>query len=270
MQSDQTSLGVPTEIEQMARKHTMGSVRNIFGSNTYLAHARRRGGFVMLGTALVFCLIGIACMAGGAAGWVFIIIALIPLGLSPLFFSWASRLEKSAIRLYLYKDGFIYYGRDHTAQPFRWDQITAVWRHVIRLYRNGSYIRTMYLFIIQRKDGLKIELNDDLGAIEIVGDTISEQTTRILLPPAMEQVMKGQTISFGPLSLKRQELSKGGQVLPCQQIEAVDLHEGFVRVKRWGKWSNLEEMRKVPNVMVFLNLAETFLKQEKDRGTSIS
>ena len=266
MQQVQSSIAAPAEIQQIASKYKMGAIGNEFGHNTQLAQARRRGGYVLLVFALLLCLFGLASMAGGAAGWVFILIAIFPGGFSLYCFSWASGLENKAIKVYLNEKGFIYKDGNNAAQPFRWDQITQVWRNVIRVYRQGASknsapIRIMHAYTIQRADGYKVTLNDDISLMEIVGDVISKQTTKVLLPLAQESYAKGDTVSFGPLSLNQQGLIKDQNVLPWQQIEAVDTQDGTVRVKRQGKWSNWGDANKIPNLFVFLNLTESILQQ---------
>jgi hypothetical protein len=68
MQAVQPSIAAPAEIQQIAGTYKMGSIEYDFGPNTSLASARRRGGYMMMVMTLIFCLIGLASMSGGAAG----------------------------------------------------------------------------------------------------------------------------------------------------------------------------------------------------------
>ncbi|HEY7416639.1 MAG TPA: SHOCT domain-containing protein [Ktedonobacteraceae bacterium] len=263
MQTFQKSIAAPAEIQRVADTYKMGTISNEFGPNFALVRVRRTGGYMMLGMAGVLCLCGLASMAGGAAGWVIIIIGILPALAGIAFFAWASGLEHKAARLYLCEQGFIYKDGANAAQPFRWDQITQVWRNVIRVYQKNSLgqddslLRIMHSYTVERKDGYKITLNDAFSAVEVVGRVISEKTTLILLPAARESYARGETVGFGPVALNQQGLIKGSNVLPWQQIEAIDTKDGYVRTQRNGKWVHLEDISKIPNLAVFLALADS-------------
>lgn len=166
--------------------------------------------------------------------------------------------------VYVFEQGFLFKKGNEAPQPFRWDQIEAVWYHVTRHYRNGIYTGTTHNYRVRRKDGYQIVLNDRFTNVEKLGDTISNQVTKILLPQVIAAYNAGQTITFGPLSVNRQGLTNVlGNLLPWPEIKDIEIQRGFVAVSRagkWLKWSN-QSVKDIPNVFVFIALVKALLRK---------
>lgn len=174
-------------------------------------------------------------------------------------------MKRRDIHVYLCDQGLIYTGARIHPQPFRWDQM-QVWRAVTRYSRNGIHTRTTYRYTIQRQDGYRIILQYFVG-IKTLGETISNQITQAVLPQATQAYNAGQTVQFGSLSLNRQGVSNGWNVLPWSQVEAIDVTNGVVSVKRqggWFRWSKVAASA-IPNLFVFLALTNAILKSAGKR-----
>lgn len=273
MQAVQPSIAAPAEIQQVASKYKMGAIAREFGPNTYLAGARRRGGYTMLVLALVFCLIGLASMAGGAAGWVFIIIALLPGIIGLVFLSQASNIENNIVKIYLCEKGLIHKDHSQAAQPFRWDQISSVVRSVKITVMYGSRqmpppVIVKITYTIHRVDGYKFLLDNTISGFDLLHLRVENEVKQIQLPAAIQSYTNGQTVNFGSLSLNQQGISKGNEYLPWQQIEAVKYEitdsQEVVMVKKQGAWLNWAKVTTstISNLAVFLALADYALKQQ--------
>jgi len=166
--------------------------------------------------------------------------------------------------VYVFEQGFLFKKGNEAPQPFRWDQIEAVWYQVTRHYRNGIYTGTTHRYRVRRKDGYQIVLNDRFTNVGRLGDTISNQVTKVLLPQVIAAYNAGQTITFGPLSVNRQGLLNVlGNLLPWSEITGIDIQRGYVAVSRagkWLKWSN-QPVANIPNVFVFIALVKTLLRK---------
>lgn len=166
--------------------------------------------------------------------------------------------------VYVFEQGFLFKKGNEAPQPFRWDQIEAVWYQVTRHYTNGVYTGTSHRYQVKRKDKYQIVLTDRFTNVGNLGDTISDQVTRTLLPQVIAAYNAGQTITFGPLSVNQQGLVNIlGHVLPWSEIKGIDIQRGYIAVSRagkWLKWSN-EPVRKIPNALVFINLVRSLLNK---------
>jgi hypothetical protein len=194
----------------------------------------------------------------GTPSSVFLGLLLAVLGIFLVLRSW--NVLKSSLAVYLCEQGLIYSRANVSPQPFRWDQI-QVWRSVTKHYRNGVYTGTTSVYTIQRQDGYRVVLSDDLHQIQSLGETICNQVTKWRLPHALQAYQRGETVQFGSLSLNQQGISNGSDLLPWSQIEAIDVKEGVVSVKRRGSWFRWCKVgaSAIPNVFVFLALVSAVL-----------
>lgn len=164
--------------------------------------------------------------------------------------------------VYVFEHGFLYKKGNEAVQPFRWDQIEAVWYQVTRHYTNGVYTGTTHRYKVRRRDSYEIVLNDRFTKVGQLGETINNQVTKTLLPQVVAAYNAGQTITFGPLSVNRQGLTNIlGKLLPWSEITGIDTQSGYIAVRqagKWLKWSN-QPVARIPNAFVFLALVKSLL-----------
>ena len=160
-------------------------------------------------------------------------------------------------RVLVFPDGLAYTKGAHT-EICRWNDVAAVWQQVTRHYAHGVYMSTTHTYTVQRRDGKKFVFRDELLDVEKLGNTIQAEVTKRLLPRAVETYNSGGVVNFGKLSLSRQGLSNGKETIPWSQVKEVRLGQGFITVKKegkWLKWSNVT-VASTPNVFVFLSLVD--------------
>jgi hypothetical protein len=197
------------------------------------------------GSLLILALIGVLLIAGGIYYMLYGVI----------YKNWG---------VYVYERGFAHKKGSEAAQPFRWDQIEAVWYNVIRHYRNGVYTGTTHNYRVRRVDGYEIVLNDRFANVAALGDTVSNQVTGAKMPQVIAAYNAGQTITFGPLSLNRQGIQNAnGNLLPWPEIKDVSLQKGYVAVSKAGKWLrwSSQPVRNIPNVFLFITMVKFILKK---------
>lgn len=248
-------VAAPAEIQQIASTYKMGGIRALHGP------ARLRNAWLFI----LFLALGLLITAGGLSAsnvlGLLMGIAFCVYGFVILF---QGRSLHRNIKIYICEHGFIYAHANEAAQPFRWDQITKVWRKVtVVLSRYREMSRTDSTYTIERKDGYKIILGSDtLADMANLGKTISEQTSTILFPLAVQNYNQGQTVIFDRLSVNKQGLQQDQELIPWQQIEAIDTQSGTLRIKRQGTWKLSLPCPQIPNLFVFLSLTDSILKTQ--------
>lgn len=255
---------IPQNIMEMAGTYGLGYVR----------HQHDKAPLNKLRRLIITCIsggipaaLGITDMVNGTPGdglgMVLLLLGLV-IGAIGVFFSLVDLLKD--VHVYVCDAGMIYQVAQENPQPFRWDQIHAVWRNVIKHYRYYGYIRrytrTTHNYTIQRNDGYQLILNDKIADIAQLGELIISRATNHLLPAAIQAYQQGQTISFGSLSLNLQGMYNGRELLPWPQIKAVDVKNGFINVQRQGSWLHWTSQvaASTPNLSVFLGLVNYVLK----------
>ncbi|GHO81320.1 hypothetical protein KSD_90910 [Ktedonobacter sp. SOSP1-85] len=191
-----------------------------------------------------------------------VLLILFLLGLILLLYYVVDFLIHMSWRVYLCEQGFLLM-KGSQADPFRWDQVQAMWQQVTKHYRNGIYTGTTHKYTIQRLDGHKIIFNDKFKQVEKLGDALSDAITTFMLPRALASYNAGQVLNFGPLSVSQQGVSNGKETLPWHEIKEFGVNRGIVSVRKEGKWFNWStiSVAKIPNFFVFMSLTRSILSQ---------
>jgi len=252
---------LPPEAEQLAAMYQLGTPQVEY-------RTRARVGVIIawgiLGGILgcIFLLAGVGSASDVATMITFFIIGLLILGV--VLYCALLPLTYRSWRAYTCTEGFVIV-RGSRVDAFRWDQIGAMWYAVTRYSSYGVYRRTIHKYTIRRKDGVKVMLDDRFADVETLGNTISRELTRCLLPQVINAYNAGSTITFGPFSVSLQGVSNGRELLPWNQIKVLRLNRGFVMVRKEGKWLTWSAVRvaDVPNIFVFMALVDYVLKGQK-------
>lgn len=155
--------------------------------------------------------------------------------------------------------GFAYLDAAEPVRVFRWSDITVL-RNITDRYVNGAYQNTTYHYTVYGQDGKPYQLYE-VGRrdswIGRVGEIIEKEVTRAQLPRAAVAIEGGRRLSFGDLDIDARGVTGKQGTLFWNQVEQVRVHQGYVTVKKAGKWlgwSN-QPVSRIPNVFVFLALA---------------
>jgi hypothetical protein len=73
---------------------------------------------------------------------------------------------------------------------------------------------------------------------------------------------QGETLSFGKVNVNIQGVNNGKEMIPWDQIDAIETRNGLIVVQKYGrvmKWSTVRE-RETPNVYVLQNLVDYAIK----------
>lgn len=258
------AISLPPEIYQSASAYQLGQQPTAVYRITTGAR-RIIGGILFTIVALFLIIVAVGVITESPQGSIpgGIIVALLGAGLFALalyFFLYGTIYKRWGV--YVFEQGFLYKKGNEAPQPFRWDQIEAVWYQVTRRYSYGVYVGTTHRYRVRRRDGYQVILNNRFARVGQLGESINKQVTRTLLPQVTAAYNAGQTITFGPLSVNNQGLTDIlGNLLPWSQITGIDIQSGYISVRqagKWLKWSN-QAVVNIPNVFVFITLVKSLL-----------
>ncbi len=252
----QPLLDLPPDVAGFAHAHRFGRL--------VAAYRPKHLGLWQLGGLLLFALgplafavMFLAVYGGSAWPMVPLMLALAAPFWWMLLFSPNVNRRRDAQRVYVFEGGLVH--ADGTLTEYPWPAIMSVQQKIVRQYVNGVYTGTRYLYTVTRNDGRVLKLTQFFDGIAQLGQGISEQVARVHLPHAVAAIQRGETVPFGDLGVHGSGLvSARHGLLPWAELEQVQVVQGYVRLRRAGKWlawSN-KPAADIPNLYVFLTLAD--------------
>src|SRR5260370_37541501 len=177
-------------------------------------------------------------------GFVFYILLFFPLMVA----FWAVRaLRTFNVRCYVFKNGFIY-ARGGKYRVVRWDEVVAVFQK----HSAGRY-SSSHTYTVRVQKGREIQIGSAVTRVIDLGTMIQREVTNLLLPRAIASYKSGETLSFGKVDVTIQGVNNSKEMIPWDQIDAIEGSNGLIVVKKYGrvvKWSTVRE-HDTPNVYVF-------------------
>ncbi|MFL5704866.1 MAG: DUF6585 family protein [Ktedonobacteraceae bacterium] len=249
---------LPPQVQQVAASHRLGAFLKAYNASLVRT---------IIG-ALVFLVGAILFFAGGIfpldetvmTRGILLVFALLFLGMAIYMVS--TVIQAAGRQIYLFQEGIVI-DKSNQVQAFPWNQVAEVWQSITRNYRNGVYVGTTYMYTLRRVDGYQVKLNNLMKDIAELGPAIAEGITRELVPRALHSIRTGQTLTFAPFSVNQQGISNGREFLPWSQVQAVEVKQGRVTVKKTGtsRGSWMTMVAKIPNFLVFTVVAEEIRRQ---------
>jgi hypothetical protein len=145
----------------------------------------------------------------------------------------------------------------------------TVYQDIVIRIVNGAQ-STHYAYTLHGADGAKVTLLGDLipKAAEW-GHAIQNAVTDAQFPAAAAALQRGETLTFGNLSLNADGVVADGKTRPWRQVQKIDVQSGFVSINVQGKWLALSTtaVKQIPNVFVFLTVAE-YLRSKAAESTA--
>ena len=112
------------------------------------------------------------------------------------------------------------------------------------------------------QDGREIQIGDAVNRVIDLGTIIQREVTKLLLPRTIASYKSGETLSFGKVNVNRQGVNNGKEMIPWDQIDAIEVRSGLIVVQKYGrvmKWSTVRE-HETPNVYILQNLVDYAVK----------
>jgi hypothetical protein len=194
-------------------------------------------GVIVLGLALLIIVVGV----------IFFVLA----ALSPNL-----NKKRAARRLHVFEHGLILSDHNGPTQIYRWDAVTAL-QKITDQYVNGVFIRRTFEYTIVDRAGTRTKITNFFERPEEWGPGIQNEITRAQLPVVLAALDSGAALQFGPLTINKGGLATGSKSLRWDEIQDIDVHQGYVRIKKtsgWIRWSSTA-VSVIPNLIVFLAAA---------------
>jgi hypothetical protein len=168
--------------------------------------------------------------------------------------------RRSRVRVQVFDQGIVY-TRSSQAQTWRWEEIAFVWQQITKVRVRGIPVGTNYVYTIQHRNGQKIVLNNGIRRIKELGEMVQSETFTRLMPLAVAAYNGGQPLDFGKLTISQQGIGNGKEIVPWAQVKGVQVNQGYVAVKREGKWLRWANVpvAGVPNFFIFMALVDQII-----------
>lgn len=231
--------------------------------------------YILIGSAIIFGAFALLAHLSIASGILAAIVtALIFVGLLFLYVVLTSLFDLVNILLflpwhvYVCVEGLVSTRAGRT-KVFRWDQITEAWQKAVHIrFRSGgseTELRSTLRYKVRCKDGITGTFNQTLDKIQQLGTILINQSGRYLLPQALAAYNAGNTVAFGPLQASTQGIGYRQKLVSWEQVRYVGTEAGkvVVFVKNYSRAYFRVNVAKVPNLAVFLTLANAVLKTQE-------
>ncbi|ASR36709.1 hypothetical protein BAY61_18795 [Prauserella marina] len=270
-----TGSGVHYEsIDQAARHLRMGKRRSVFRPISR-SKGRRAAGLIP-----VFVLFAFVLVLFGSAGLLTSFLGIVVVGVFVLMICAAmagmtitARDAKGDQELHVFDEGAVIRGPKGRVLPYRWDETQLIRRGVKPAGASDSVARWSYglvhpvtppVVLGQTVITAKVIANSegaDLGnlmrvaefeRLDVWGREFEDGILRAHLPWALQELAEGHAVEFGPATALPQGLTfGGGKVMAWDDISALRIEGGFLRVKVRGKFfTSSVQASDVPNFVV--------------------
>ncbi|MCC3768738.1 DUF6585 family protein [Streptomyces sp. UNOC14_S4] len=179
-------------------------------------------------------------------------------------------------RLHLYEHGLVVTDPEGLEQVRRWDATAAVLQNLVKV--NGALRHSTYTLIDAHGAALTVGRGsndllgrhlDRLGATSHTrgpgvvyerawGPEVQKGVTSAQLPSAIERLSRGETLTFGHVSLDRDGMSAEKKTASWSRIAEVVLRDGMLKAyDASGKLLMISSgINKIPNLYLLLTLAQ--------------
>ncbi len=157
---------------------------------------------------------------------------------------------KASKALVLYRDGFAYRsGND--VHVWRWEEVSIITSNVDFQHTRNAY----HSYTLTRKNGENLVLDETLQDVKDLIDPIKRNVFALLLPPLSSSYNSGKAITFGSVTIHRQNgLQMGGKTYRWDDIMDIKVERGrFTITLRDGKRYE-ERAASIPNIEMLCHL----------------
>jgi hypothetical protein len=154
--------------------------------------------------------------------------------------------------------------------------IVFLWADILELYQFITDVEHLikttreYGFGLQRCDGEVLRIYEGVNQRDVgpLADLLQAKVAAHLWPRMIMRLTAGEEVIFGPLTMNRIGVSNRRETIPWSELEAITIAEGVLQITKthgWLSWPRIEA-REIPNLYVFLALADNTLKTRHEQG----
>jgi hypothetical protein len=157
--------------------------------------------------------------------------------------------------LVIYQDGFAFDAGRKGIATWRWDEIASI---VTNSTMNGgarSAVWTSYNFTLLKTNGEQIVLDNNLPNVQGAVQTIKQGMVAVLKPRLADAYALGQTITFGAVSVQKQNgLQLDGKWLAWDAIMDVKVERGRLMLTMRDGQQHQARASAIPNIELMAGL----------------
>jgi len=112
-------------------------------------------------------------------------------------------------------------------------------------------------------DGKKFVFRNAIKGIENLGEHLSQEITRTLLPQVIMAYHAGQTVTFGSFTAGPQGVSNGYESLSWNEIDNIGASGGNIYIRAGGRPRDWAKFKSVPNAPVLIALVNYVVDSRK-------
>lgn len=165
---------------------------------------------------------------------------------------------KTPKALVMYRDGLAYKSGNENIQIWRWDEISII-------ATNADFQRTrrpFYSYRLTKKNGETLVLDETLQNVEDFMSLVKKNVFALLLPPLKSTYNSGETITFGTVTIHRQNgLQMGGKTYRWDDIMDIKVERGRFKVVLKTSKQYEELASSIPSIEMLCNIIGLKLNQ---------
>jgi hypothetical protein len=187
----------------------------------------------------------------------------------------ATSLWRGNARVQIDRDGITLLDVEQR-QTCRWDEVAELYEtNLFSIQPNAYDLLTgwargeLHMLTLVDKGGRRLELKNVVNGFPALVALVKRATLIRLLPAAQATFSDGEPMTFGPITIDRQEVRLGNARLPWAEVESVTVSGGDVKIRPRGKFFSwcAGNLGQVPNAHVLLALARERLEPHKEAAT---
>jgi hypothetical protein len=157
--------------------------------------------------------------------------------------------------LILYQKGFAYHTGGKDIYTWRWDEISTILSDITSSYGEHGRVSENHAYTLVKKNGEKFVVSDVLESVEKLIEAIKSNVFALLLPPLTQHYNSGQAITFGPITIHRQNgLQTGGKTYAWADIIDIKVDRGRFIVTTRDNKKREARVSNIPNVEMLCRL----------------
>ena len=151
--------------------------------------------------------------------------------------------------LVLYGDGFAYQTGAKDIHIWHWDEVAVIQSNVRMTSDGHGYTGHDHEYTLIKRNGEKLLLNDVLKDVEEIIEPIKRNVFALLLSPLTQQYDSGQAVTFGPVTIHRQNgVQINGKSYAWNDIMDIKVERGrFIITLRDSKQHEVR-VSAIPNI----------------------
>src|SRR5262249_50295146 len=144
--------------------------------------------------------------------------------------AWRNR----GLRVLVFPEGVVRV-QGNRAVAFFWDEVETVLQKK-NLHTWTQLLEGKLIYTVTRTSGAQLRFDEAPPNLPLLGGILQRETLKHLVPRALDALRAGETLTFGPLRVTHEGVSRGPETVPWQRLREVKLGGDRLTVTKAGGW----------------------------------